>query len=55
MRNARGVARSESRTTTTAVAQVLLGLATSWVIVGAFTPLDPLGPRRGIRSSRRID
>ncbi len=36
--------RSESRTTT-AVAQVLLGLATSWVIVGAFTPLDPLGPR----------
>jgi hypothetical protein len=44
MRNAGGVVRSESRTTT-AVAQVLLGLATSWVIVGAFTPLDPLGPR----------
>jgi hypothetical protein len=39
-----GDARSDSRTTT-AVAQMLLGLATSWVIVGAFTPLDPLGPR----------
>ena len=44
MRKPVGVARSESMTTT-AVAQVLLGLATSWVIVGAFTPLDPLGPR----------
>jgi hypothetical protein len=44
MRKAGGVVRSESRTTA-AVAQVLLGLATSWVIVGAFTPLDPLGPR----------
>jgi len=44
MRKPGGVVRSESRTTT-AVAQVLLGLATSWVIVGAFTPLDPLGPR----------
>jgi hypothetical protein len=29
-----------------AVAQVLLGLASSLVIVGALTPLDPLGPRR---------
>jgi hypothetical protein len=44
MRKAGGVTRGESRATT-AVAQVLLGLATSWVIVGAFTPLDPLGPR----------
>ena len=44
MRNAGGAVRSESRTTA-AVAQVLLGLATSWVIVGAFTPLHPLGPR----------
>jgi hypothetical protein len=44
MRNVGGVVRSESRTTA-AVARVLLGLATSWVIVGAFTPLDPLGPR----------
>ncbi len=44
MRKPEAVARIESRTTT-AVAQVLLGLATSWVIFGAFTPLDPLGPR----------
>jgi len=38
------VVRGESRARAT-VAQVLLGLATSWVILGAFTPLDPLGPR----------
>jgi len=42
--------RTDSRKTT-AVAQVLLGLATSLVIVGALTPLDPLGPRR----RRRLD
>jgi len=44
MRKTGDVAPNETRTTT-ALAQVLLGLATSWVIVGAFTPLDPLGPR----------
>ena len=44
MTGGHGVVRGGSRRRT-AVAQVLLGLATSWVIVGAFTPLDPLGPR----------
>jgi hypothetical protein len=37
------VVRSETRKTT--VAQVLIGLASSLVIVSALTPLDPLGPR----------
>jgi hypothetical protein len=37
------VVRSDTMKTT--VAQVLLGLASSLVIVGAFTPLAPLGPR----------
>ena len=44
MARERVVVRSESWRTT-AVAQVLLGLASSLVIVGALTPLDPLGPR----------
>ena len=35
--------RSETKKAT--VAQVLLGLASSFVIVSALTPLDPLGPR----------
>jgi hypothetical protein len=38
------VVRNDSKRTT-AMAQVLLGLATSLVIMGALTPLDPLGPR----------
>jgi hypothetical protein len=38
------VRKRDSRTKAT-VAQALLGLATSLVIVGALTPLDPLGPR----------
>jgi hypothetical protein len=37
--------RSESRKSA-AVAQMLLGLATSLVIMNAFTPLDPRGPVR---------
>jgi hypothetical protein len=45
------VTRGESSLTTTAVARVLLGLASSLVIMGALTPLDPLG-RRLCRRSR---
>jgi hypothetical protein len=45
-----GLRRAEPRVTT-AVAQVLLGLATSFVIVSVCTPLDPLGPR----ARRRLD
>jgi len=37
--------RGESSRTTAALARVLLGLASSLVIVGALTPLDPLGRR----------
>jgi hypothetical protein len=49
MRRHHRVVRSESRARA-AVAQVLLGLASSLVIVGALTPLDPLGPRVRRRS-----
>jgi hypothetical protein len=44
------VTRSEPVRTTRAVAGVLLGVASSLVIVGALTPLEPLGRRQRRRS-----